>query len=106
MRNELMDRFGPIPPAVAHLMTAIRLKQLCHQLGIARIDTGPKGMLITFQHHQALTPEILVALMQKSPHRYKLRPDQKLAVSGDWEDAEARLAGVQTEIERLLKNTS
>ncbi|WP_165492881.1 DEAD/DEAH box helicase [Lichenihabitans psoromatis] len=47
MSDEIQDRFGPIPEAVGELLTLARLKGLCRQLGIARVDGGPKAIAFT-----------------------------------------------------------
>ena len=43
MREELIDRFGPIPSEVENLLTTIEIKQICYAANIAKIDAGAKG---------------------------------------------------------------
>ncbi|MGE3067365.1 MAG: transcription-repair coupling factor, partial [Hyphomicrobiaceae bacterium] len=38
---ELIDRFGPAPPEVKHLLDVMEIKGLCRQAGIQQIDAGP-----------------------------------------------------------------
>jgi transcription-repair coupling factor (superfamily II helicase) len=53
--EEIEDRFGPPPPAARDLLAATNLRTRCRQLGIARIDAGPKAIALTFRHAEALT---------------------------------------------------
>lgn len=45
--DELADRFGPLPPAVAPLLALIRLRLLCARAGVARLDSGPQAAALT-----------------------------------------------------------
>ena len=40
---ELVDRFGPSPPEVKHLVDTMILKQLCHAANVEKVDAGPRG---------------------------------------------------------------
>ena len=45
--RELADRFGPPPPETARLLTLQRLRMLCREAGIARLDTGPQASALS-----------------------------------------------------------
>ncbi|RZF64646.1 DEAD/DEAH box helicase [Sphingomonas populi] len=45
--EELLDRFGPLPPAAAALMLRARIRIAAHALGIARIDAGAAAIALT-----------------------------------------------------------
>ncbi|NNM71836.1 transcription-repair coupling factor [Enterovirga aerilata] len=47
--DEIEDRFGPPPEEVAALLALNRLKRLCRQAGIAKVDAGPQGIALTFK---------------------------------------------------------
>ncbi len=83
---ELIDRFGPLPVEVEHLLTTVRIKQLCKQAGIERIDTGPKGAVLSFRESALKKPEALLAHIARNPTTLKLRPDQKLVAMGEWNE--------------------
>src|SRR5204862_6658432 len=40
---ELVDRFGPLPEEVEHLLQIVAIKSLCRQANVEKIETGPKG---------------------------------------------------------------
>ncbi len=40
---ELIDRFGPLPEEVVHLLQIVTIKGMCRKANVAKIDVGPKG---------------------------------------------------------------
>lgn len=93
---ELIDRFGPLPPATKNLLTLIEIKQNCVKAGIARLDVGAKGALVGFHNDQFADPAGLVAYVQRLQGTAKLRPDNKLVIARAWPSPDARLnAGLQ-----------
>ncbi len=89
---ELADRFGALPEEVTHLFTTLSLKQACRTAGIARIDSGPKGAVFTFQ--EVRSPEALLGYIAKNGKRMKLRPDQTVFVSAEWKDDADKLGDI------------
>lgn len=98
---ELVDRFGPLPAAVEHLLQVVAIKAMCRRAGVAKIDAGPKGAVVTFRNDQFANPAGLVAFISKSPLDIKLRPDQKLVFRQEWPDERARLKGCRVILGRL-----
>ncbi len=47
IRDELLDRFGALPPDAENLLQVIRLKILASRLGIAAIDAGRGELVLT-----------------------------------------------------------
>jgi len=92
---ELVDRFGPMPPEVDHLLQIVALKGICRRAGIAKIDAGPKGAVIAFRNDQFANVSGLVAFVAQSPYDVKLRPDQKFVFRQTWNDEKARLKGAR-----------
>jgi len=93
---ELIDRFGKLPKATENLLTLIRIKQNCVKAGIARLDVGAKGALVSFHNDSFGNPAGLIGYVQRLAGTAKLRPDNKLVISRAWKDAPARLhAGLQ-----------
>jgi transcription-repair coupling factor (superfamily II helicase) len=75
---EMVDRFGSLPQEVVHLLDVLRLKRTCIKLGIAKLDTGPKGAVITFRNNQFAAPDALIGFLARNMQRMKLRPDQTI----------------------------
>ena len=98
---ELVDRFGPLPPEVEHLLDVMEIKGLCRAAGIAKVDAGPKGGVVTLYKSRFANPEGLVALVQNSRGGLKIQPDQRLVYRADWDLPEARLKGVRALIQKF-----
>ncbi|MGI8839702.1 MAG: transcription-repair coupling factor [Caulobacteraceae bacterium] len=97
---ELIDRFGPLPPEADQLLKVVAIKGLCREANVAKIDVGPKGAVIAFRADRFANPARLVAFIQKNGAAWRLRPDHKVVVKGQWETPTGRLAAA----ERLLKD--
>jgi transcription-repair coupling factor (superfamily II helicase) len=65
LRDEVEDRFGPIPKSLRQLFVLARLKAECRQARIARIDAGPLGIALAFQATE-LRQEELERLVRRS----------------------------------------
>lgn len=90
---EMIDRFGPLPAEVRHLIDTVTIKHFCRQAGIARIEAGPKGAVLTFRDNSFADPGGLVMYIQKAKGQAKLRPDHRLVLMRDWPEPEDRLKG-------------
>ncbi|CAN5184090.1 transcription-repair coupling factor [soil metagenome] len=88
---ELIDRFGPLPDEAKQLLRIVGIKANCKIACIERIDIGPKGAVLTLRNNSFPNPMGLVGLIQKNHAFWKIRPDQKIVVKGDWDTPEARL---------------
>ena len=101
--EELIDRFGPLPAEVEHLLDVMEIKALCRRAGIAEIDAGPKGASILFRKGQFANAQGLVAFIQASKGLLRLTPDQKLLFKAEWDVPSARLKGVRGLVQELAK---
>jgi transcription-repair coupling factor (superfamily II helicase) len=99
---ELIDRFGELPSEVHHLLEIVTIKNLSREAGIARVEAGPKGAVLSFRHDSFANLAGLVAYIGKHADRVKLRPDHKLIYRDDWLDARARLDGTRNLLRDLV----
>jgi transcription-repair coupling factor (superfamily II helicase) len=90
---ELIDRFGALPEETANLMKIVEVKLNCRDAFIAKLDTGPKGAVVTFADSGFPDLPALLAYMERLNGAAKLRPDSKLAISRNWPTPDARLSG-------------
>lgn len=95
IKEELIDRFGPLPAEVENLLTTVEIKVLCRQAGIDRVDAGAKGLLIGFRNNIFAQPEKLIDLVASSFGVIKVRPDQRLFVEKDLSSYNARIAAIK-----------
>ena len=100
---ELIDRFGPLPPEAAQLLKVVAIKGLCREANVAKIDVGPKGAVVTFRNDTFKNPMELVQFIQKNQVAWRMRPDQKIVVKGEWETPEQRLGAAERVLAELAK---
>ncbi|MDE2436522.1 MAG: transcription-repair coupling factor [Sphingomonadales bacterium] len=91
---EMIDRFGPLPPATANLVKLIQIKRQAIEANIAKIDVGAKGTLVSFHNDSFPDPAGLFAYAERLQGTIKLRPDSKIVVTRAWGDPAARLNGL------------
>lgn len=58
--DEIDDRFGSPPPAVADAIALSRLTRLCRRADVARLDAGPQGLALTFKSGQPTPARVQV----------------------------------------------
>jgi transcription-repair coupling factor (superfamily II helicase) len=91
---EMIDRFGPLPPAAQNLLRLIEVKRQAIVAGVSKIDVGAKGALVSFHGDTFVDPPGLIAYVERLGGVAKLRPDSKLVINRTWSTAEARLNGL------------
>ena len=99
---ELIDRFGPIPEETSQLLKITAIKALCKELGISKLDAGPKGAVFSFRDDTTLEPQQLLTIVRTRPSKLKIRPDSKLVYLGVWVSPEKRMADVKSLLEELF----
>jgi transcription-repair coupling factor (superfamily II helicase) len=102
---EMIDRFGPMPEEVEHLLKIVYIKALCRRANVERLDAGPKGVVISFRNKEFADPVSLVGWIAKQGAQAKIRPDQSIVLMRDWPKPEKRLNGaavLMTQLVRLL----
>jgi transcription-repair coupling factor (superfamily II helicase) len=92
---EMIDRFGKLPAEVENLLQVVAIKALCKQAGIEKVDSGPKGAVVTFRNNTFANPGGLVQFISRQLGGCKLRPDHKLVFIRNWEEPKQRVAGLQ-----------
>lgn len=103
MHEELIDRFGAIPPEVENLLQTIEIKQLCYKANIAKVDAGAKGILLTFHNNTFAAADKLIDLVAKSFGALKIRPDQKLFFERNLSAYDVRIAMIKKLINQLIE---
>jgi transcription-repair coupling factor (superfamily II helicase) len=98
---ELIDRFGPMPGEVEHLLKILFIKSLCRIANVEKLDAGPRGAVISLRDNIFPAPAALVRWIGEQGSLAKLRPDQKIVVVRDWEDADRRLNGAAVLMNQL-----
>ena len=100
---ELIDRFGPLPDEVQHLLKIVAIKHACRAAGIEKIEAGPRGAVLAFRSNRFANPAGMVDFISKQSGTAKLRPDHRLVIQRNWDSIDDRLNGVQTLARNLAK---
>ncbi len=90
---ELIDRFGPLPDPTENLLTLMAIKLHARNAQIAKIDVGAKGALVSFWNDSFSNVAGLLGYVERLKGTARLRPDNKLSISRDWDTPKARLNG-------------
>src|SRR5204862_1084358 len=99
---ELVDRFGKLPEEVEHLLKIVAIKGLCRRANVEKIETGPKGAVVSFRDNTFADPDRLVAFIRDQAPAARVRPDTKVVFFDDWKDHEERLRGTSTILRSLV----
>lgn len=103
---ELIDRFGPLPTEVQHLLKIVYVKSLCRTANVEKLDAGPKGVVVQFRNKEFPNPAALVGYIAKQGTIAKIRPDQSIFFQRDLATPEKRLSGaamVMTQLAALAR---
>ena len=100
---ELIDRFGPLPDEVEHLLKIVYIKALCRKANVEKVDAGPKGVVIGFRNSTFANPAGLIRYIGEQGSLAKVRPDQKIVLIRDWDEPEKRLKGTAVILTQLAR---
>ena len=100
---ELIDRFGPLPPEADQLLKVVAIKGLCREANVSKIDVGPKGAVVTFRDDHFANPAASSPSSRRTPAVWRLRPDQKVVVKGEWETPAQRLSAAERVLKELAR---
>ena len=96
---EMVDRFGPLPGEVEHLLQVVAIKALCRRGNVEKLEAGTKGVVLSFRDNIFANPEGLIAYIREQGSGVRMRPDpkdakgQQLVFFDDWERPQDRLKG-------------
>jgi transcription-repair coupling factor (superfamily II helicase) len=77
--EEITDRFGKLPTQGQTLFDTHRLRVLAKPYGVAKIDAGPKLMIVSFRPNPPVDAMRIIELVQKNRH-IKLAGNDKLRI--------------------------
>jgi transcription-repair coupling factor (superfamily II helicase) len=94
VQEELIDRFGALPPQARALIESHRLRLACKPLGIVKLDAGPARITAQFEPNPPIEPIAIIALIQKN-RSYRLAGQDKLSLTRDCPALEDRVKAVR-----------
>ena len=101
LKDELLDRFGPIPASAQTLLDVVHLRNKCRTLNIDKIETGEKGVMIGFYKNSFPAPKALLDYVMARPGLLSIRPDQKVVWHRRWPDSNSRLRAIAKLLDEL-----
>jgi len=77
--EEIVDRFGKLPPQAQTLIDVHRLRVLARPYGVVKVDAAPGVIHITFRPNPPIDSMRIIELVQKNRH-IKLAGNEKLRI--------------------------
>ena len=100
---ELIDRFGPLPPEVEQLLRIATIKGLCRKANVAKVEAGPKGVVVHFRDRSFANPQGLVGYVAEQASFAKVRPDMSVVFIRELDTVKERLDTTTQILRSLVK---
>ncbi len=82
VRDEILDRYGPLPDEARNLLDVIRVKLMARSLGVLGVSTGRGQLVLTVSETPTIDPQRLVQLMTRAGAGIRVTPDHKIHAPG------------------------
>ncbi|NDC37715.1 MAG: transcription-repair coupling factor, partial [Proteobacteria bacterium] len=91
LRDEIEDRFGPLPREVKSLVELMRLRALFRHFGVVKGEFGAGKLQLAFSPQARVDIEKVLALVRSEPERYKFGRNLTLTIGFDFDSLETPL---------------
>jgi transcription-repair coupling factor (superfamily II helicase) len=81
IKDELVDRYGPLPEEAGNMLLKIMLKVLAVKAGVKKIDLSGVSLILYFSALHQKNPHGMIDLISRHPKKYRFSPDQVLTVT-------------------------
>ncbi|WP_210546325.1 transcription-repair coupling factor [Rhodoferax sp. PAMC 29310] len=98
--EEIIDRFGKLPPQAQTLIDVHRLRVIAKPFGVVKVDAAPGVITITFKKNPPIDPMKIIQMIQKNKH-IKLAGNEKLRIERELPDAKDRAQMVRDVLKNL-----
>ncbi|CAN7401462.1 transcription-repair coupling factor [Variovorax sp. LjRoot290] len=98
--EEIVDRFGKLPPQAQTLIDVHRLRVLARPYGVVKVDAAPGVIHITFKKDPPIDSMNIIALIQKNKH-IKLAGNEKLRIERELKEPKDRAQMVRDVLRSL-----
>jgi transcription-repair coupling factor (superfamily II helicase) len=98
--EELVDRFGKLPPQAQTLIDVHRLRVIARPYGVVKVDAAPGVINITFKANPPVDPMRIIELVQKNRH-IKLAGNEKLRIERELKEPKDRAQMVRDVLRSL-----
>ena len=72
MTDELIDRYGELPPAAETLLDVSQLRALCNRLGVSQVSRGKEGLVLKLDERYVPDPACLLQAISETDGRLAL----------------------------------
>ncbi|MFA7318568.1 MAG: transcription-repair coupling factor [Sulfuricella sp.] len=100
LHEELIDRFGLLPPAASALLESHRLRVLARPLGIRKIDASSDAVVVQFVPSPPIDPAKIIEFIQKQPGCKLAGPD-KIRIGVPLPEVEQRITVIKFLFKKL-----
>ena len=98
--EEIVDRFGKLPPQAQTLIDVHRLRVIAKPYGVVKVDAAPGVISITFKKDPPIDSMAIMHLLQKNRH-IKLAGNDKLRIERELPEAKDRAQMVRDVLKSL-----
>jgi transcription-repair coupling factor (superfamily II helicase) len=101
LKEELADRYGPIPEPAARLVEVMEIKVLARALKVGGIQLLPSEVKITFTSRVSVSPDKLIAYLGMNRGRARYVPQYTIFIkrpAGGWDDLRAEIKNCLKEL--------
>ena len=98
--EEIVDRFGKLPPQAQTLIDVHRLRVLARPYGVVKVDAAPGVIHITFKANPPIDSMRIIEMVQKNKH-IKLAGNEKLRIERELKDPKDRAQMVRDVLRSL-----
>ena len=103
--EELVDRFGKLPPQTQTLIDVHRLRVIAKPYGVVKVDAAPGVITITFRKDAPVDPTRIIDLIRKNRH-IKLVGNEKLRIERELPQPRERAQMVRDTLRSLGQPTA
>ena len=98
--EEIVDRFGKLPPQAQTLIDVHRLRVISQPYGVVKVDAAPGVISIHFRANPPVEPMRIIELIQKNKH-IKLAGNDKLRIERELKEPKDRAQMVRDVLRSL-----
>ncbi len=91
--DDLIDRYGKLPEAARALVATHRLRLVCEEIGVKKIDAADSAVVLGFAARPAFDPQKLFKLLQ-SRRDLRMLPGDRLRMTVLTDSLDARLQAI------------
>ncbi len=102
IREELADRFGPIPPSLRTFIDVLHIKNMCKETGITSLSCGPKGVALRFHKNSFTNLEGLIQYLQAQRGKVRVERD-RILIRRNWPNSRDYVSGSVKIVDQLLR---